>query len=272
MRCPDFETRLNDVLDNRQPPEADRELLAHVTTCVHCSHMLQSYVSMLAGFQRLKTPAVSPHFATSVVQATLASGPVPSSGAPFSFTEDGLEPEFANASLARPYNPSLATQRPARFFQRAAWGAIASCAAALLLFVALRLANNSSPKPTGPQGNGNAIAITQPGAAALPPGSTLAKAPLPEPNFADGSLTHVSYGSYDEYRSALTSFSEQFPQAVEHLELEDVDTLAPGIRPIRASFSTAIDTLRRTIPKGSREQRQLRPATGALELSSDCWA
>ena len=79
-----------------------------------------------------------------------------------------------------------------------------------------------------------------------------------------------SYSSYEEYREVFVSFSEQLPQTVSHLE--DVDALAPGIRPIRASFSTAIDTLRKTISVGSRDHRALRPDTSWIEFSVQSWA
>jgi hypothetical protein len=55
MRCEQFETRLNDVLDLRGDPRRDRPLAAHAAVCGDCRRLLGSYEAMLGGLAEIES-------------------------------------------------------------------------------------------------------------------------------------------------------------------------------------------------------------------------
>jgi hypothetical protein len=56
MKCEEFEERLNRVLDQRQRPEWDAELLLHCDHCAECRELAGLYGVLLDGFYALATP------------------------------------------------------------------------------------------------------------------------------------------------------------------------------------------------------------------------
>lgn len=64
---------------------------------------------------------------------------------------------------------------------------------------------------------------------------------------------------------AWQQWAEHWPDSIE--QMEQVEEMSPGLRPLRSSFSVAFHTLWRTIP-GSREQRQ-KTDEGALRVLRD---
>jgi HAMP domain-containing protein len=223
MHCRDFEQRLNDVLDQRQRPEADPWLNAHAAQCEHCAQLLTGQRALLAGLSRAATPTLGRDFARRVVNEK--------------------------------------AMQPSRGAARRTWLALAAClasaAAMLLALSAVWYSRQSSRALAGqsssardsiitarPRARG--FAMTQPSAkrrpAAAPPqaaltgGDLLLEAPrLP--------------GRLRSYRVAIDDLTMALPEAVERLD--EVERLAPGIRPLRVSLSMIWNTLCRTLP-GSR--------------------
>lgn len=82
MQCEIFETRLNQILDRRQRPETDNELLAHAQECEACRDALAAQEFLFEGLELLETPELSPGFARRVVASALAeAAPSPRAGA-----------------------------------------------------------------------------------------------------------------------------------------------------------------------------------------------
>src|SRR5205085_2555253 len=67
-----------------------------------------------------------------------------------------------------------------------------------------------------------------------------------------------------DHLDSIDNLAATLPQTVERFD--EVERLAPGIRPLRASFSLIWDTLRRTIAGTSEDDVQLRDRTSLLQL------
>jgi hypothetical protein len=226
MNCRAFEDRLNLLLDERQLPQHDARLQAHAQGCAACGQMLQAQASLLAGLELFEQPSLTPHFSDLVLT------------------------ELADA----PQQPASAIRR---FSGRRGLVALAALAAALLVAVAL----NFQFRESGNAARSPAVAQRQPtgvqphkrrraagpllGAVRSQPASSLSKSHSQQLMPAESSAA-VPYG---DYRAALHGLAMRLPAAVE--QLETVEAYAPGIRPVRASFNVAIDTLRRTLPGNS---------------------
>jgi len=74
MHCREFESRLNDILDDRGQPRADAQLAAHADACDPCRQLLAGQQVLFAGLKHRPLPPVSAGFAGRVVaQAAPAS-------------------------------------------------------------------------------------------------------------------------------------------------------------------------------------------------------
>ncbi len=65
MHCVRFEMRLNELLDERASPAADRELLDHAQDCPECAELLAGHELLVSGLGRLE-PSVAPEFSVRV--------------------------------------------------------------------------------------------------------------------------------------------------------------------------------------------------------------
>src|SRR5690349_91035 len=54
MQCPEFESRLDAILDQRRDPRADALLAAHAAFCEPCSDLLADQVTVLNTLNRLQ--------------------------------------------------------------------------------------------------------------------------------------------------------------------------------------------------------------------------
>jgi hypothetical protein len=52
VRCEEFESRLNQILDRRRNPRSDAELSLHAASCPECGDLLAGYQALFAGFKR----------------------------------------------------------------------------------------------------------------------------------------------------------------------------------------------------------------------------
>lgn len=68
MNCESFETRLNEVLDERGAIESDRPLLEHASSCATCRGLLASYAALLEGVDRLERPGLQQGVAERIVE------------------------------------------------------------------------------------------------------------------------------------------------------------------------------------------------------------
>jgi hypothetical protein len=233
MHCREFESRLNDILDNRGQPRADGQLVAHAQVCDPCRQLLAGQQALFAGLKHRP------------LAATVSTG-------------------FADRVVAQSGATFLVGNRvsPAR-----AWWAVAtvlSTAAAVLLIVSLvwqarrgnvpRLDNNvvnrdpATPAHERLAPNGRA------------PGSNLAMSQSDWLIEAPRLPSHIR-GSY---RGTLDNLAVALPETVQRLD--EVEHYAPGIRPIRISFGLMFDALWRTLPGSRDEDRPTRTSYRAIEL------
>ena len=56
MRCAEFESRLNDLLDERRGWHADRRLVEHARDCGECRSLASAYEAVVAGLQQSRIP------------------------------------------------------------------------------------------------------------------------------------------------------------------------------------------------------------------------
>lgn len=68
MKCAEFETRLNDILDQRRRPDSDAELRQHVHDCHECRRQADAYLAVLTGLG----PVESPEACAELTQRVLA--------------------------------------------------------------------------------------------------------------------------------------------------------------------------------------------------------
>lgn len=67
MRCHEFETRLNDLLDERRQPRLDVQLSRHTRQCDQCEGLLRSYEAVFEGLQSLPVLEVDSDLGARVV-------------------------------------------------------------------------------------------------------------------------------------------------------------------------------------------------------------
>jgi hypothetical protein len=247
MQCTEFENRLNAKLDDRQRPEVDSLLAAHAAECDDCRQLLSLQAALLAGLSRRNVPPVSREFAQRVV-----------------------------AAVCRPAPAVVASTRPAR-----AWlaiGAVMASAAVMLLAVSLvRMARRGDAVAIGgvePAGKvvGNRprqrsrLAMAQPGVARQKSDSQSSEAMTG----ADLLLAAPRLpGRLREYRGAFDELVVSWPTAA--ARLDEVEQVAPGIRPLRASFSIIWETLSLSIPAaGTKPGSGEAPIDGRSFLRPAC--
>lgn len=203
MRCHEFELRLNAVLDDRRDPAADALLAAHAAQCADCRQVLAAQRALFAGLAELAVPPIAGDFSRRVVSQT-------------------------------------AVVRRAGGRGYLAMGVVAATAAAVLLAVAIvwRARDGGTPLAVSPEPTAPVVEVDRgtpgrplgmdPGSLALMNRNLLIEAPrLPQ---------HVRGG----YHEAMDNLSTALPEAV---ELEDVERIAPGIRPIRSTLGQLWDAL-----------------------------
>jgi hypothetical protein len=223
---------LNQVLDERGNPATDSRLTAHAARCDDCRQLLTGQAALFAGLERMPIAEVRPATALRIVQAA-------------------CPPAIPPAPVGR-HN----------------WLAIgiglATAATVLLAFSVLRLSRSReedqvvATQPGAPwwkrtQQRGPGFAMFQPGA------RRAAKAPEARVGITGADLlieVPRLPGHWRRYRVAIDDFVVALPDTA--LRLEEMEQLAPGIRPLRISLAMIWDTLCRTIPgsRGDASSRQ----------------
>jgi len=230
---------MNDVLDQRLPPERDSLLLRHAGECHACHQLLAGQAALLAGVELLETPPLSTNFVTAVLAQSREIPLVLEMNTPRISKKKWLGVLAGFVSLAAVVLVAvwIGTSR-----QQDPAGPAAVKPASPLAPKTIEVAKNSiPPKPSTP--------------------TSIAKAVSP-PRIAPPPV--VAKEEYQEYRDAINSITAQLPSAVE--KIDEVQQSTPAIRPLRASFSMAIGTLQRTIPSRTtkRDTRPTKPDSGFL--------
>lgn len=236
MNCHTFDKRIQQLLDARQPLVGDALLEAHALACPACEETLATYQCMLLGVRQLPRPSLDSGFAARVVgEAQLPEVKVAARG--------------GTSSRVRWLAP------------------LATVAALLLVAVAVGVwsgngrgsadATVSAGGSPHNQATRGVVGVALPGPVGKAPSADEAVAThVPAPTVAPVApappySAPLPYPVYD-YRTAIESLTGQWPGTVGQFEY------APGVRPIRESFSTAFETLLRTLP-GRADGREPQP-------------
>lgn len=251
MQCQEFEDRMNVLLDERKSPEGDGALSAHAAGCEPCGRLLVGQRVLLAGLKRGKLPAASANFAQQVVSKS---------------RQDAVEAVVLDAP---------------RSSRRVAWFVAAGLlTAAAVALIAVSVAAWNAPNGRD-AGNANLVKNTaenpkkskkiQPLVAQANPsersgpraGNSIARGDKRPFQPSALSLLRPQGG----YGVAIAEAASSLPDAVE--QLDEVERYAPGIRPIRVSFTMILQAFWRAIPgNGASETADpaamIAPRTGAL--------
>jgi hypothetical protein len=133
MRCAEFEARLNDVLDERAEPAADRSLAEHAERCPRCAELAASHELLLEGTRLLPKVELRPAERATLarhVGAALANG----------------DHSFRNGTVELADSESLAMGSNRRL-SLAMTGLAVAAAAMLLITVLPRLRDADGPQP-----------------------------------------------------------------------------------------------------------------------------
>jgi hypothetical protein len=242
MRCREFEDRINDLLDQRLPPERDALLLRHAGECHSCHELLAGQATLLAGVELLETPPLSTNFAAAVL----------------------------TQSREIPVALEMNTPRSGKRNWLGILAGLVSLAAVVLLAVWIGMSRQENPARPIAVNPARPIAV-KPASPAAPKKVEVAKDSTPPKQSAPTSIANAvapppvaAKEEYQEYRDAINSLTAQLPSAVE--KIDEVQQSTPAIRPLRASFSMAIGTLQRTIPSRAtkRDTRPTKPDSGFL--------
>lgn len=245
MRCHEFEQQLQQTLDARLPVQLSTAQAAHATTCESCRQQAQGFQHLTALVRPARLTNLKPLLADRIV-AEVISGRFAD--------QDDAESESITTIPERTYD--VAPRRLSGWMV-----ALLSLSAVVLLGVGLIAVTKRGEAPnvpavatrTLPQSPAPAV---QPSAVAA--ASTPASATPTSPAGPEGSPIAIAK-SWD-YPIAISAWPKDFPEAVS--KLEEVEEYAPGFRPIKASFTTAIDTLMQTWPVGKDSHMMPRPDTG----------
>lgn len=72
MKCDEFETHLDEILDERRRPEWDAQLREHSACCPRCRDLASAYGVLFEGFRSLKMPESPADMPARVLQSHLA--------------------------------------------------------------------------------------------------------------------------------------------------------------------------------------------------------
>ncbi len=72
MKCDEFESHLDEILDERRRPEWDAQLREHSACCPRCRDLASAYGVLLEGFRSLKMPECPADMSTRVLESHLA--------------------------------------------------------------------------------------------------------------------------------------------------------------------------------------------------------
>ncbi len=220
MNCETFESRLNDLLDQRLSPETDSLLQAHAGACSDCRDRLAAQAVLWEALAFSNVPEPPSGFARQVVAEVMP------------------------------------TRRPPRLSRTLV--AVAAVAA-LVLIAVIPVIRGRFTGPGHVTPNEVATDTDEPSNEqdSPPPRivefSDTQEAAPSETMLADGSTEP----RVEDLKVPYEGLLQQIPEKLPDVSAEDIDSdKIPGVRPIRSSFSTGVSLIRRTLPGGkSREHR-----------------
>lgn len=213
MNCDSFEMRLDELLDERLPPDSDIELNEHADGCPQCARLMADHQSLLEAVELLARPRMHAGLAAQVLEQ-MALEPV----AVANEADPRHLPTPSRSTSARRFAPPVAT-----------W--IAATAAVLLVGIGVvrwnkvhRAAMAAAVKtPTATETDVPKIVFENPAAKA-----------------AAGSRDSIVAQSVAEIQAATG------PTGVPYRTL--MEQMTDGLKPVTHSMSAAIHALRRTFP------------------------
>lgn len=128
MRCAEFESRLNDLLDERRGWNADRRLVEHARGCGECRNLAAAYEAVVVGLEQSRIPDPGERITKKVLADVAASLPEPV------------------AAKLPPLSPAGGRAGRGWLLSGRVW-AVAALAASVLLAVALRWAVGPAEQP-----------------------------------------------------------------------------------------------------------------------------
>jgi hypothetical protein len=229
MHCREFEDRLQAILDDRRTPQRDPRLREHAARCEGCRQLLTDQAALAAAFSLRQAPQPRGDFARRVVLAATAA-PVRRNSARNTWLAIGTALASAAAVLVA---VSLA------WYSR-------QTSETVVAQTSLR-----RPIAAGPRGRG--FALTQPALTQ----QRLSPAQVRGVTGADLILEAPGLPSRLNYRGAIDELVTALPEA--GYRLEQMENVAPGLRPLRLSLSAIWETLCRTIPGSQHDSPATKP-------------
>jgi hypothetical protein len=226
MNCVLFETRLDELLDERLPPGNDAELNEHAEACMHCARLLADHQALLEAIEVLVRPAALGDLAARDLAGSAVAGKALAARI---LAEVTVAPvSSSGASPRATTSPTAESQRPGGPVQAAAW--IAATIAASLL-VGLGLMEWRGVGRSGP------VAVSKtpdpaPRNTAMQVPAAAGNADFPHPSFTTRSMADV--------QSLAGLISPQQRTLMEQM--------TDGLKPVTHSMSAALNALRRTFP------------------------
>ncbi len=215
MQCEKFESRLNQLLDERRQPELDDQLLAHTSGCDECRQMLAA--------QQLLFGAMS--------------------GTPSS-DELSLEPPLDMADRVLRETGPL---RPAGRLRVVRWFAFVAAAVLLVASLprAMQFISGNNPVVESP-GIGSSDDIADDGPAVTPKDIS----PLSTPGESQDDLDVSDEVRYQQFVSTWgTSLGNGVARYSDADAINESIGQFASLRPLRNSMSAALDALRKTLPR-----------------------
>ena len=222
MHCHEFEQRFDALLDDREDPGADVTLAAHARQCARCEQLLAGQEMLVGAMRELPLPELPAGFASGVVAQHLAE----------------IAPRAAGQTR--------------RWWVAAA--VLLSSAAAALFAVSIawqarrndgeQAARLNETPAKGPRGRllGGNLAVAQPG------GRRRATTGSEQVGGGSSGWLIEATRLTDQVRESMDGLPSTLPETMERIN--QVEQVAPGIRPLRISFALIWDTIWRAFPAG----------------------
>jgi hypothetical protein len=217
MNCGEFEARIHQVLDRRRSLTDDDALADHAMDCSECAAKLDGYVELFEQVGRWQ--------------------PLP------------LDADFSRRTVQRAFLAPVAVQpNPRAARQRFSYQVLALLACLLLIAALPRLW--SQPVPDRSSTEAAAITSTLP-ATALAPSVAASESVLPVVDSRElEQVPGTAWGAEDRGNDNWRSWWVEWSGRLAAEPFEPLDTFTQGIKPIAASLTTALDSLRTTFPLG----------------------
>jgi hypothetical protein len=232
MQCEKFESRLQDLLDQRLRPERDPALVDHAESCEGCREMLALQEQMFSGLAMLEVPTLDAAFSQRVMKE---------------YREEILTAELAPLPSKRfAFNWKMLT------------GALAASLLVGALIVAMRNNNVPVPAPVIVQPPPKVVPVPEKPvdapSVAVTPVETPSKVEVPFETLPTGEIVQL-VESADEILDGRTT-GRMIREVTSMQEVPEVEKQIPGFRPLASGFSSTLGMVRKTLPGGRDGQRR----------------